>query len=424
MDAVQRIPTDSVPMHGTLSSQEIVMRLNSLDREQSVKIRMKCGDLTSAWKNATAVKRDGFFECIIDEDPSEPGALPFDDERTSLLSVDLWEIGWYSLDPSEEANFRAPSIEYAFEGEKTYDILYEGQLYTLYPSCTMTVASVVSTFHPRAKVLCDKDSGFLYFMAAKTKESDLPHKAVVYNCAKSCPEFVSLEQLTLETEPDTLPHDLDFKTITLSVKSFVRTHSVAGLLTQASDKNDIEKTSQPSDNATEHNQGHLTSLARQKSQRTGKTVQPYSPEELIIRRRSRLPSAERQKAPKKKSTKQKDVKLNVQPPPNQKNTARPPAKKRAPQIDSDLETENQELRKRLQMMEQQLADLKDSLKVQAVQQQPQPPPLNLPMFASIGGQLPHEKGSNQSQDSEAIKAMKLMLATQHMTQMASLFSHF
>ena len=45
MDAVQRIPPDSVPMHGTLSSQEIVMRLNSLDREQSVKIRMKCGDL-------------------------------------------------------------------------------------------------------------------------------------------------------------------------------------------------------------------------------------------------------------------------------------------------------------------------------------------------------------------------------------------
>ena len=105
------------------------------------------------------------------------------------------------------------------------------------------------------------------------------------------------------------------------------------------------------------------------------------------------------------------MKLNVQPPPNQKNTAPPPAKKRAPQIDSDLETENQELRKRLQMMEQQLADLKDSLKVQAVQQQPQPPPLNLPMFASIGGQLLHEKGSNQSQDSEAIKAMKLMLAT-------------
>jgi LEA14-like dessication related protein len=37
-----------VSMHGAPSSQEIVTKLKSLDREQSLKIRMKCGDLTSA----------------------------------------------------------------------------------------------------------------------------------------------------------------------------------------------------------------------------------------------------------------------------------------------------------------------------------------------------------------------------------------
>ena len=88
---------------------------------------MKCGDLTSAWENATAVKKDGFFECINDENPSKSASLPFDDEKTSLLSTNLWEMGWYSLNPSQEATFEPVSIEYAFEGQRSYDILIEGQ---------------------------------------------------------------------------------------------------------------------------------------------------------------------------------------------------------------------------------------------------------------------------------------------------------
>ena len=57
-------------MHGTLSSEEIATELKALDREQSIKIRMKCDDLTIACKNATAVKKDGLFECLIDGNAS------------------------------------------------------------------------------------------------------------------------------------------------------------------------------------------------------------------------------------------------------------------------------------------------------------------------------------------------------------------
>jgi hypothetical protein len=45
------------------------------------------------------------------------------------------------------------------------------------------------------------------------------------------------------------------------------------------------------------------------------------------------------------------------------------------------------------------------------------------VFNSFAGQLPFARSSNASQDSETVKAMKLMLAAQHMAQMASFFSN-
>ena len=65
MNTTQSNPTDSDSMPVTLSSEEIVTKLHSLDLEQSIKIRMKCGDLTSAWENATAVKKDVFLSASV-----------------------------------------------------------------------------------------------------------------------------------------------------------------------------------------------------------------------------------------------------------------------------------------------------------------------------------------------------------------------
>jgi hypothetical protein len=241
MNAAEVSSIDCVSMHGTPTPQEIVTKLEALDREQSVKIRMKCGDLTSAWKNATAVKKDGFFQCIMDENGCEPASLPFDDEKTSLLSVNLWEMGWFSLSPGQEVIFQPPSIAFDFNGKRSYDIVYESQSYTLFPSCTVTVAALVSTFNPKAKVCIDLESGFVYFMAAKSNEPHLHHMAVVYNCIKSCPEFIALKRVTLDAEAEK-SLDLDLNAVALCVKSFIR--SAAGLPAQSSAEAAMKETGQ------------------------------------------------------------------------------------------------------------------------------------------------------------------------------------
>ena len=330
-------------------------------------------------------------------------------------------MGWYSLNLSQEATFEPVSIEYAFEGQRSYDILIEGQSYTLFPSCTVNVSSHVSTFRPRATVLCDRESGFVYFMSAKAKEANVQHKAVVYNCTQSCPQVVLLEQLTLETESGAKRHDLDFKSIGLSVKNFVR--SAAGLVTKASAEADLEQTSPPLDKSSEEtcNPGQATNLASNKPRRSEKAVQPYLPEDIRAIKKRKLASAGRQKAPKNNGKTQKVVVKSVQPP---NTTARPPATKKASKVKSQLELENQELRKRLKMMEQQLTELKEShSQAQPVLQQSQPPALNTTMLNTWTGQLPPATASNPAEDSSVIKAMKLMLAAQHMTHMASFFSN-
>ena len=54
------------------------------------------------WLPATAPKKADHFKVIFDNSPSEVIQYFFEDERKSLLSENLWEIGWYKLlgDPS------------------------------------------------------------------------------------------------------------------------------------------------------------------------------------------------------------------------------------------------------------------------------------------------------------------------------------
>ena len=89
----QQSPTNVATV--SCSYAKIIAKLEAMSHENSIRIRMKLGDLTSDWTSATAVKKEGYFECSMDNSELDPVSLPFEDETKSLLSLDLWKCGWY-----------------------------------------------------------------------------------------------------------------------------------------------------------------------------------------------------------------------------------------------------------------------------------------------------------------------------------------
>ena len=64
---------------------------------ETIPFAAKMGDLGGDWLPATATKKSDHFEVVFDKSPSEVVQYFFEDEQKSLLSENLWEIGWYKL---------------------------------------------------------------------------------------------------------------------------------------------------------------------------------------------------------------------------------------------------------------------------------------------------------------------------------------
>ena len=66
----QQSPTNVATV--SCSYAKIIAKLEAMSHENSIRIRMKLGDLTSDWTSATAVKKEGYFECSVDNSELDP----------------------------------------------------------------------------------------------------------------------------------------------------------------------------------------------------------------------------------------------------------------------------------------------------------------------------------------------------------------
>ena len=83
--------------NGLSSPGSIVSFLKDLQEGESLLISVKLGDLQSEWKSATATKRPQDFMIKYDDISLKDEVCPFDDKTRSLLSGNLWQIGWFQL---------------------------------------------------------------------------------------------------------------------------------------------------------------------------------------------------------------------------------------------------------------------------------------------------------------------------------------
>ena len=79
------------------SSDEAVAIFAEAQEGSTISFRAKSANLADDWNLAFATKRAGHFEVFFDKDPENKLIFNNDDESKSLLSANLWEIGWYSL---------------------------------------------------------------------------------------------------------------------------------------------------------------------------------------------------------------------------------------------------------------------------------------------------------------------------------------
>jgi len=96
--------TENTPEHVSLppfsSFDEVVSFLKQLPVGETFHFQCKQKNLDEQWTNTKAVKGESFFEIVSDVEGSLPHKVPFDDEAQSILSLNLWEIGWFRVLPS------------------------------------------------------------------------------------------------------------------------------------------------------------------------------------------------------------------------------------------------------------------------------------------------------------------------------------
>ena len=80
-----------------LSSVEAVSIMETAEENSTLKIAVKTTSLEEDWKLASATKKIDHFEVFFHNNPEVKLIYKFDDEVNSLLSANLWEMGWYSL---------------------------------------------------------------------------------------------------------------------------------------------------------------------------------------------------------------------------------------------------------------------------------------------------------------------------------------
>ena len=127
------------------------------------------------WHKATASKKEDHFEVIFDENPSIILQYYNSDEQKSLVSENLWAIGWYMLPDQADALSRqkdngqgsvaVEDINHInrnnFEGKYFEGELRSGMKCKFFESVTCTRGKTVFTFNTVDSVLHKSEISFL-----------------------------------------------------------------------------------------------------------------------------------------------------------------------------------------------------------------------------------------------------------------------
>ena len=80
-----------------VSSVEAVSIMETAKENTTLKFAVKTASLDEDWKLASATNKLDYFEVFSNDKPELKLIYKFDAEVKSLLSANLWEMGWYFL---------------------------------------------------------------------------------------------------------------------------------------------------------------------------------------------------------------------------------------------------------------------------------------------------------------------------------------
>ena len=92
--AFDSIESNALPSNENIG--EIISLLREMPIGESFCFRTKIKSVNEEWSAAKALKGDGFFEIFVDAMGELPKKVLFDDEGESLLSENLWQLGWFA----------------------------------------------------------------------------------------------------------------------------------------------------------------------------------------------------------------------------------------------------------------------------------------------------------------------------------------
>ena len=189
------------------------------------------------WHKATASKKEDHFEVIFDENPSIILQYYNSDEQKSLVSENLWAIGWYMLPDQADALSRqkdngqgsvaVEDINHInrnnFEGKYFEGELRSGMKCKFFESVTCTRGKTVFTFNTVDSVLHKSEIGVFFFAVEFYDGSEA--EAVVFFQERNLPSFVPLLQLVKQELSENAKVDNEeFHHMKETVREFIKQH--------------------------------------------------------------------------------------------------------------------------------------------------------------------------------------------------------
>ena len=179
----------------------------------------KLHNLQDEWINCKSLKFEDHFLTYTESDDTLPSKVLFDDEEKSILSSNLWEIGWFRLIPtaveasSSNLEIKLPSFE--FLGGKL-NLTLKGVNFDIF----LHVKINDITISQRFIVAWDDQLGIFFFGAEAIGKCPSEHLGIVFNFSKNGTELVPLAKLQMA--PEGSGRDVDIERCSALVKEYLR----------------------------------------------------------------------------------------------------------------------------------------------------------------------------------------------------------
>ena len=465
---------DNTMVPGTFCCNAVIQHLEGLPVGKSFDFMCKNSSLQDEWTSAKAVKRESVFEIYQDGLDEQSKQIEFDDEKESIMSANLWEAGWFSITTNTHLQLvskTAPSetCSFLFSGKKIAlnSTIGKFTLHSVVKSSDNTFEYGSSVVTVRGK---EDEVAIFYFGAELIDNSEAEKKenqAFIFNCTANEPQVVPLCDISLHHQHPELTADFDRDSCKERMKMFVRTFSdvpsikinhnaVSDLVdlsldqSPGSEKHTLSENNSSSGSVTPQDKTQTEKVAISNNSRKRKPPSPFSPEEVVGKRRPklrptdpRIPNSKqsklfRENTPLKKNTTQHKGKVLSQPKSNKQSTQVEPS--------SSVNTQLVALMDQVGKLSSELAEMKTNqvhpssatvpaatvagnLQIQpstvpaGIQFGNQPIQPNLQTFMTPQPMLLPQLQAPQThvRESDTVQVARFMLASQYMGMMAPFF---